>query len=219
MISTKEKVSDVRDWFRKLKEKEEFVTDKSGCKMLEVVGATFIADEPQVFGTINHDYIKREIEWYKSTSRNVNDIPGGAPSEWIKCATKEGKINSNYGWMIYSKENYSQYENVLKELTTKQDSRRASMIYTRPSMWIDYNVEGMSDFVCTNVVQYFVRDKKLIALVQMRSNDLVFGYKNDFAWQNFVHESLATDIGVEKGKMIWHAGSFHIYERHFNLIK
>lgn len=93
------------------------------------------------------------------------------------------------------------------------------MIYTRPSIWNEHSREGMSDFICTNTVQYFLRDGKLIAVVQMRSNDVVFGFKNDKAWQDHVHTNLANDLGVDVGDMIWHAGSLHVYSRHFSLIE
>jgi thymidylate synthase len=53
----------------------------------------------------------------------------------------------------------------------------------------------------------------------MRSNDVVFGFKNDKAWQDHVHQQLASDLGVEVGEMIWHAGSLHVYSRHFDLIE
>ena len=92
------------------------------------------------------------------------------------------------------------------------------MIYTRPSMWEDYNKNGMSDFMCTNTVQYFLRNGRLDALVQMRSNDVVFGYKNDFAWQDYVLNNLCQDLGVDKGTITWSVGSLHVYERHFHLI-
>ena len=76
----------------------------------------------------------------------------------------------------------------------------------------------MSDFICTDSVQYFIRDGKLIAVVRMRSNDVVFGYKNDKAWEDYVHAQLASDLGVSVGSMIWHAGSLHVYEKHLNLV-
>lgn len=219
MIVATNKVINVREWFRFLKRTEQYVIDKSGCKMLEVIGATFIADEDSVFGTVNWDYVDREIKWYESQSCNVNDIPGGPPKEWVRCADKEGMINSNYGWLVWSPENFSQYNSVRRELQTNPDSRRAVMIYTRPSIWQEYNSRGMSDFICTNSVQYFIRDEKLVSLVQMRSSDLIWGYRNDRAWQDHVHKQLAKDLGCETGNMIWHAGSLHIYERHFDLIK
>jgi thymidylate synthase len=179
MIVVNDKVSDVREWFRYLKKNEEYVIDKTGSKMLEVVGATFIADENPIFGTVNFDYVNREIEWYKSMSRSILDIPGGPPKGWQVCASKDRMINSNYGWMIWHKDNYDQYQNVLTELQLKPFSRRAVMIYTRPQIWNEFNTDGMSDFICTNAVQYFIRDNELVSVVQMRSNDLVFGYKND----------------------------------------
>lgn len=219
MIKIQHTVKDVREWFLEIKKEEEYIVDKSGCKMLEITGATFVADESAIFGKVNEDYVQREITWYETMSRNVNDIPGGAPKEWIRCATPEGLINSNYGWMIWSEENCRQYANVMRELTDKQDSRRAVMIYTRPSMWHEFNAGGMSDFVCTNAVQYFIRGGKLVALVQMRSSDAIFGFKNDVAWQRHVHQKLADDLSLPAGDMIWHAGSLHIYERHFYLIE
>jgi thymidylate synthase len=218
VLSTNLNVNDIRNQFKELKANQQYVTDKSGCQMLEIIGATFIADEPSIFGTVNEDYVKREIDWYKSMSRNVHDIPGGPPKEWVRCADSNGMINSNYGWMIWSEENHNQYERVRQELSNNPDSRRAVMIYTRPSIWDEYNTDGMSDFVCTNAVQYFIRDNKLVALVQMRSNDSIFGFKNDRAWQKHVHEMLAKDLNIEVGHMIWHAGSLHIYSRHFHLI-
>lgn len=218
MIHINHRVEDVRNWFRDLKAYERHVTDKTGCKMIEVVGATFIANEVAIFGTVNQDYVAREIEWYKSMSRNVHDIPGGAPAAWKACASQGGLINSNYGYLVWSEENHEQYKHVLAELKRAPESRRAEMVYTRPSIWKEYNRDGMSDFICTDAVQYFIRNGELVADVRMRSNDVVFGYKNDKAWQDYVHKQLADDLGVPVGTMIWHAGSLHVYEKHWNLV-
>ena len=213
------RVSDIRiELYNKL-HNEDFVTDKTGVKTVEIMNASFIADEDAIIGTPNQDYIERELQWYKSMSLNVNDIPGGPPEIWKRVATTYGRINSNYGWCIYSKENGNQYENVLDELTRNPDTRRATMIYTRPSMHYDYNRDGMSDFMCTNAVQYLIRDGKVNALVYMRSNDAVFGYKNDYAWQKYVLDSVANDLGLSVGNLYWNVSSLHVYERHFDLIR
>lgn len=198
---------------------KDFVTDKSGCKMLELRSASFVADEPAIFGTPNEDYIKREIEWYMSCSRNVNDIRGEVPAIWKQVAAVDGRINSNYGWCIFSHENGNQFHRVENELRANPESRRAVMIYNRPSMHEDYDKDGMSDFMCTNAVQYMIRDGLLEAHVQMRSNDVVFGYKNDYAWQKHVLEILADKLKVLSGEIYWNVGSLHVYERHFNLVK
>ena len=202
-----------------------FVTDKSGVATIEILNAAFIANEPAIFGTPNEDYIERELKWYRSMSRNVNDIPGGTPEIWKMVADKNGMINSNYGWCIYSEENGYQFTKVVEELVKSPLSRRATMIYTRPSMHVDYNKNGMSDFMCTNVVQYYIRKGKLHASVYMRSNDAIFGYKNDWAWQRYVQKEVLQSINgkcntvYDLGDLYWNVSSLHVYERHFKLVQ
>lgn len=207
--------------------REATMTGLTGNTTIEIVGATFIADEESIFGEVNWDYVKREEEWYNSMSLSVHAIPGGAPQIWKAVADKDGYINSNYGWCIYSPENGfngdtgeldCQYTRAFAELKSNPESRRAIMIYTRPSMWLDYNKNGRSDFMCTNAVQYLIRDGALHAVVQMRSNDAVFGYKNDRAWQQHVLERLAGDLGVPAGHLYWNVGSLHVYARHYHLV-
>ena len=216
-------VQDVRDYFVSSKNhKFNMTTDKTGVKCIELIGASFHANEPAIFGEPNLEYIKREINWYQSQSLNINDIYGderSAPEAWKYAASPEGFINSNYGYLIYSKENGYQYDNVLEELKTAPDGRRATMIYTRPDIWDEYDYLGMSDFICTNSVAYYIRNGKLNCCVQMRSNDVVYGYKNDYAWQQHVLEELSYDLHIEAGKMIWQVQNLHVYEKHFDLIK
>ena len=218
--------SDIRQAFIDKLEAEDFTIDKTGCKLVELVGTSFKADEPAVFGEPNEDYIRREIEWYESQSLYVDDIPGETPKIWKDVADRNGKINSNYGYLIYSSTNGYQYGSALDALIKDPDTRRAIMIYTRPSMQSEYNLYGKSDFICTNTVQYLIRDDKLHAIVSMRSNDVIFGYRNDWAWQKHVLNNLTEDINkhrydvtIEPGDIMWQTGSLHVYERHFNLIK
>ena len=145
-----------------------------------------------------------------------------------------GEINSNYGLLIYSDKFYSQYHNALDELLVNTDSRRATMIYTRPSIWVEYNENGKNDFICTNAVTYYIRGGKIHCVVQMRSNDVVYGYKNDYAWQRYVLENFTKDYNklylenawdseyrkeMDVGDIIWQVQNLHVYERHFNLVK
>ena len=212
-------VNDIREKFKQLLANEQFIEDKSGVRLIEIDGANFIADQDAIFGTPNKDYIEREIAWYDNQSLYVKDIPGGAPEIWKQVSSSQGKINSNYGWCIYSKDNKSQYDAVLNELKRQSSSRRAIMIYTRPSMQTDFNTDGMSDFMCTNTVQYMVRNGQLNAYVNMRSNDAVFGYKNDIAWQKTVLNRLSKDLDIPVGHVNWFATSLHVYERHWKLIE
>ena len=201
----------------------EFVTDKSGVKCIEIINASFIADEPTIFGVLT-EYADRELAWYKSTSLSVYDIPEPIPKIWTQVADNNGLINSNYGWCIWSSENYYQYHQALQALKRDKDTRRACMIYIRPQMQLEYNQNGMSDFMCTYNTQQLIRDNKLHYIVSMRSNDGVMGYKNDRFWHNYVHDQLLYDLkdtypDLEKGNLYWNAASLHIYERHFDIVK
>lgn len=214
-------VSDIRQFFIDELNDGAFTIDRTGQKTIELIGASFLADEPSIFGEPNQDYIDAELQWYESESTNINDIheDKDPPQAWQYAANEHGEINSNYGHLIYGDKFYNQYERALWELDENQDSRRASMIYTRPSIWIEYNENDKNDFICTNSVTYYVRNDELQAVVQMRSNDVVFGYKNDYAWQQTVLENMANDLGIEPGFITWQVQNLHVYERHFHLVK
>ena len=195
---------DIRDELKRLYKEGVFKEGKYG-KTVEIQNAHFLADKDWIIREPNYDYAKREIEWYESQSLYVKDIPGDVPKIWQTCADKDGKINSNYGWCIFSDE--------------------ACMIYTRPSMQTDCNKNGMHDFMCTYSTQVFLNEVsdnkyKLDYTVFMRSNDAVYGFCNDVIWAQHVRDKLVTDLNkhgltVFNGKIIWNAGSLHVYERHF----
>lgn len=190
---------------------------------IEIQNANFLADSDWIIRKPNYDYANKEIEWYNTMSRNVNDIPGKPPTMWIASASKDGEINSNYGWCIFSSENNYQYNNCLKKLKDDPHTREAIMIYNRPSMWVDYNRNGMHDFMCCQNQQYFINMRNgiqyLDVIVNFRSNDAVFGYCNDYIWSKYVLEMLANDLNIKPGNIWWNAGSLHIYQRHFNHIE
>ena len=213
-----QKVSDIRAVLGENYLNEDFVIDKTGVKCVEIIGAQFVADEVSIFGEVNEDYVRRELEWYMSGSLNVNDIPEPVPAIWKRVATPDGRINSNYGWAIYSRENHLQFSRVVIELQGNKDSRRGQMIYTRPTMHTDCSVDGMSDFMCTTAVQYLIRDNKLISYVTMRSNDAWAGYRNDYAWQLDVQKRVAEALQIECGDIIWNVASLHVYESQFYLL-
>jgi len=218
------KVTDVRDYFIGAKQGGGYgqTIDKTGVKCIELIGASFLADEPAIFGEPNTEYIQKEIDWYESMSLNINDIYGPdrePPAAWEYAADPHGNINSNYGYLIYSDKFHGQYFKVAEELRMNPDGRRATMIYNRPGIWSEYVESGKSDFICTNAVAYYIRNGRLDCCVQMRSNDVVYGYKNDYAWQQYVLSNLADDLDLEVGNMIWQVQNLHVYEKHFDLIK
>ncbi len=197
---------------------------------IELIGESFLADEPYIFMQPNQDYIDRELQWYLSQSRYVDDIPGKTPKIWEQVSSRHGRINSNYGWCVFSEENGRQYDHVLETLEQDRHSRQAVMIYTRPTMHMDARLDGMSDFMCTNTVTYEIRGSQLDTVVQMRSNDAVYGYRNDYAWQEYVRDRLIASWNrrciydhrendcLLKGDIYWQVASLHIYRRHWHYL-
>lgn len=192
--------------------------------MVELINISFLADKDYILREPNKEYIEREIEWYKSQSLYVDDIPGQTPKIWEQVSDSDGRINSNYGWCIFSAENNYQYSSAVQQLQMDKNTRKAIMIYTRPSMQTDYNHKGMSDFICTNNVQLFIRNNKLIYIVNQRSCDAVFGFNNDLAWHNHVYDMLMNNLSekypeLKKSYIQYNCGSLHVYPRHQHLLK
>lgn len=214
-------IDQIRTYFRNELDNKRFTTDRNGGKTIELIGASFYADEAAIFGVPNQDYIDAELAWYESQSTNINDIyiDKDPPKAWQMSANRHGEINSNYGHLIFSDKYHNQFEQVVDELRRNKDSRRASMVYQRPSIWVEYNDNCKNDFICTNAVTYYIRDNELHSVVQMRSNDVIFGYRNDYAWQEYVLYALADELGVDTGQMHWQVQNLHVYERHFDLVK
>ena len=214
-------VDDIRQYFIQELRDENFTVDRTNSKTIELIGASFIADEEAIFGEPNVPYIDAELDWYLGCSTNINDIryKDEPPKAWQYAANKYGEINSNYGKLIFDDKYYRQFDNVVNELNHEPDSRRAVMIYNRPSIWTEFDENGKNDFICTNAVSYYIRDGYLQSVVQMRSNDVVFGYKNDYAWQRYVMNMVANEVDCEVGSLTWQVQNLHVYERHFDLVK
>ena len=53
--------------------------------------------------------------------------------------------------------------------------------------------------------------------VNMRSNDLVFGFCNDQYFFSSLQKMVADDLGLSVGYYYHHAVNLHIYERHYEM--
>ena len=199
---------------------------------VELRGVSFVCDELEIFeGTRNEQYIRAEIAWYDSASPFVDDLAahyGKRVKIWDDVADSLGKVNSNYGYCIYDTRRNCQYYNAVEALKKDPQSRQAIMIYQDPWM---HKYAG-KDFTCTNAVHYYMVPETfgseegwtVECVVQMRSNDAVYGFNNDLAWQRTVLRRLCTDLDYHYGKyvipgeIIWQVGSLHVYPRHFHLL-
>ena len=68
------------------------------------------------------------------------------------------------------------------------------------------------------MLQFFLRDDKLVMHVTMRSNDAWWGTPHDWGQFSQFQLALANVLDVEAGAYYHHAVSFHLYARDFESI-
>ena len=223
--------------------------NENGTK--ELLHAVFVADKNYIVRRPKEPYQTNELEWFISQSRNVEDLKsfaGFIPKIWKDIKNENNIINSNYGWCCLSEENGSQFVNALKHLEKDKNSRRAIMIYNRPSMhtdWCSYRSIPktttkiweqwhhlspnqykmiLGDFMCCQNNHFIIRDNKLIMTVHMRSLDAVYGYNADYIWFDWIFNKAIqylkkTYEDLERGEMVIYADSVHVYEKHYDDLK
>lgn len=128
----------------------------------------------------NWKYLAAELLWYLSGDRKTADI-GKYAKLWIEISDENGEITSNYGNLVLDKvlpDGKTQYEFCLHELIKDKDTRQALIRYNSN----EHAYEANKDKPCTISNQFMIRDNKLHCIVNMRSNDLFYGFQYDFAW-------------------------------------
>lgn len=206
---------------------EEFVIDKSGVKLVELIAPRFELDPAEEYVDIgirssNSKYVLQETDWYMSKELNIDRV--NSVKIWQDCADNNNEINSNYGYLVFGRGNFNQFDNCLKTLLNHNESRQAIIIYNRPSIHYEANSFNCKDFICTMYQQFLIRNGKLETITSMRSNDCIFGTMNDIPWFHLVikklHiELLKNNIDITLGKHIFIPNSWHCYERHFKILK
>jgi thymidylate synthase len=73
------------------------------------------------------------------------------------------------------------------------------------------------DVACATSMQFLIRDKALHTVVNMRSNDCVWGLPYDLFVFSMFQELMATTLDLGLGQYHHAASSLHIYERHYEL--
>jgi thymidylate synthase len=196
------------------------VSSPRGQKTLEVENAlcTFLPYER--FATfpsrkLSLAYIKTELLWYLKGDMYDLSICDHAKI-WREMVTDEGKLNSNYGYAVFTRCGIDYVAECLKK---DKDSRRAMIsIMGRSHLY-----EGCRDVPCTVSMGFRIRDNVLRTTVHMRSTDLIFGMGNDIPFFSFVAECLlvyllGTYPDLELGDLVLFSESLHVYERHFEML-
>lgn len=103
-----------------------------------------------------------------------------------------------------------QIQYIVDTLKNDPSSRRAVMTIWDPVKEVTAGVS--KDYPCNIALQFMVRDKKLNLSVEMRSNDILYGFSgiNVFEW-TFLQSMIAAQLGLRVGWYKHDANSLHVY--------
>ena len=180
---------------------------------------------------LNPDYIKQEFLWYVRANKRDVSIRHVAKMWDGLINYPDGTINSNYGPYIFGPDGFersgffapaggSNIQRVARELIKDPDSRRASICILNNT----HLNSKTNDYPCTAYLNFLIRDNQLHMFVRMRSQDAIYGMGNDAPCFSFTHEILFTLLqkhypDLEMGWYHHSADSFHIYEKHYEMLE
>ena len=159
-----------------------------------------------------------EFLWYLSGSDQLDFISYYAKG--IKKFSKDGVrlTGTAYGTKLrgsYFQNHMDQIETVIELLKAEPDTKRAVISIFQPQELLDF--DSNIDVSCTLSIQYMIRDKKLISIVNMRANDMFLGIISDVFSFTMLQEYIANRLGIEVGEYYHVVGSSHIYEQNWGI--
>lgn len=105
---------------------------------------------------------------------------------------------------------------IICKLRRDNDTRQAVLsIYHN-----DYDIDAKTkDVPCTETLQFFIRDNLLHMIVNMRSNDILWGLPYDVFMFTSLQEVIANTLEVDLGCYYHNVGSFHVYEEFYEVVE
>lgn len=191
---------------------------RDGSVVGEYLDAVFCVEDPTrniVTSKIRNmpmRYAVGELAWYLSGSNKVKDIAQYS-KKWAEISDDGETNNSAYGYRIFEKFGFDQWEYV-KGLMRRDPNTRQAVIHIK-----DASNTPTKDTPCTVYLQFFLRGNKLNLSVHMRSNDIWMGVPYDMFSFCFLQVKMAMELGVEVGSYTHYAGSLHMYQRDYDTAK
>lgn len=152
-----------------------------------------------------------ELLWYLSGSNQLEFIERYI-SAYKDEVEADGTIFGAYGpRLLNMREGINQFDSIARVLSEKPGTRRAVIQL--------FNAEDIAtnhrEVPCTTTLQFHRRDDALHLSVTMRSNDAFLGLPHDVFCFTMIQEMMAKRLKLQLGEYFHHAGSLHLYEKHF----
>lgn len=155
----------------------------------------------------NLKYANREWDWYLSGNPSAKEISKFAPI-WKNHMDENGDVRSNYGWQWNRKNSLNK---VIGKLKNDKNTRQAVL-----SIYDSKEIDTYSqDTPCTNSIHFQIINQKLCMTVNMRSNDLWYGFCNDQYCFSKLQQLVSLKLNIEIGWYYHFASNLHLYDRNF----
>lgn len=205
------------------------IDERTGNRVLYSVD--WVADKDSMFGNINADWVRRELDWFYSGSDKLADMEGPVPALFQACGGHDGKVNSAYGYVLFGQGERlpkppSLFDRVVDTfLQEGKGTRHAVAIISDRDIHALAHYNGRNDFICTNALNFMIDDEdQLHIIAQMRSMDAVFGYRADYSMWNTLMDFLLGNLEhtypeLSRGNITFQVANLHVYPRHFQLLE
>lgn len=153
----------------------------------------------------NENYAIREMEWYLSQNRSVEEIKKYAKI-WDKMHNGDNIVNSNYGYQLNRN---NQFDKIINLLKNNKETRRAVLTIYDAKEVDEYAI----DTPCTLNLCFDIFNDKLNMTVLMRSNDLWYGFCNDQYCFSTYQEMIAEELNLNVGWYCHYVFDLHLYNQ------
>ncbi len=154
----------------------------------------------------SNKYADREWVWYLSKNRSVKEIKKYAPI-WDKMHNGNNLVQSNYGWQWNRQDQLQKIKNILKK-----------DLYTRQAVLSIYDGKEIKNYSydtpCTMSIHFQYYNKKLNMSVNMRSNDLWYGFCNDQYCFSKLLMKISNELNLTIGEYYHFSSNLHLYKQH-----
>lgn len=205
------------------------IDHRTGNKVLYSVD--WVADRDSMIGQVNSDWVRRELNWFRSGSDRLEDMEGPVPKLFQACAGDDGRVNSAYGHILFGKGDRlpappTLFQRVVDTFEREGlGTRHAVAIISDRDIHNLAKYNGRNDFICTNALNFMVDSTESLHIIaQMRSMDAVFGYRADYSMWDFLMEYLLGHLEtsfpyIQRGTITFQVANLHVYPRHFELLE
>jgi thymidylate synthase len=202
----------------------DYIVESRGGRMFELENVSFTLLDPtqnvvkSEARNFNHEFAEKFYQWIMAGKTDPSEL-FGVNANAKNFSDENAGRNTAYGPRILKQLPY-----ILDELEKNAGTRRAIISILEPDDCILLDQETKMEFPCTESITFRIRDGKLNALVNMRSNcalkTVCYDTYNFTKLQMHVLKEL-NDRGMklELGTYSVKATSYHFFDRDMDLVK